>query len=998
MKKINNRFFLNIVFPSIFVFIIFVLMILWLILPRIEHKLIEKRKETVKELVNTVCSLLDEYNKEVEEGLLSLDEAKKRSCKRVGNMRYGDDNKDYFWITDTVPIMIFHPYLTELNGENLSQYADSQGNKLFMEAKRIAFESGQGYLSYLWQWKDDTTRIVSKISYIRLFSPWGWIVGSGVYIDDIKLEIVEIREFVLMVSGLVALVILVILVFIVNKSFKTEKAKQNAINMLLAERDYNAKITEITPVSIMSINKTGKIVFINRQAQLLFGLSKNELLSRSFNDLKWNITDWSGLKIEDKDLPFARVKKELLSLYDIQHRIKKGDQYLYLSVNTSPLLDERGDFNGVVNAIVDVTEQINNEKLVKQSKDRLNRAIIAGNMAWWEYDVMNNKIVSDKELLTLLLFKELPLTLNDFCNTVVTNDLERVLDSFNDLILGNTSTIEIEYQVSNNEEEPKWVHNRAQVVEYNQRNQAVRIAGIVHDITARKQMENKITLSERRFRGLIENSMDLIFTMDANGRFLYVSPSFESVLHIKTKDFIGTSFVDWVHPEDRLSVGEQLSNALLNEESCSFECFRFALADCQWNYVNSKLKPIHDDGKLLYYFGMASDITRIKQVESMDKEMQYMRKTAEFKQQFLANMSHEMRTPMNGIIGITEILSQTELQPKQKEYLDIIKSSAEVLLSIINDVLDISKIEAGKLVINYEIISIKEIMEQVNSIFHSLVRKKNLTFSINLAPELPKYIYIDKKRLLQVLNNLISNAVKFSENGTIEVNVQLVSRKDNDVVIRMDVMDSGIGIAKSQMEVLFNKFQQLDGTLTRKTEGTGLGLYISKQLVHILGGEIGVESQLGEGSRFWFTIKAEVVERKEKEATKENLDEIKTLGLNVLVVEDKLINQKVIELMLGKFGCKVIIANDGEEAITLFETNTFDIVFMDIQMPVMDGITATKILKQKYGKQLPPIIGLSANSMEGDAERFISMGLDDYLPKPVMMNSLFKKIVQWVSA
>jgi hypothetical protein len=259
------------------------------------------------------------------------------------------------------------------------------------------------------------------------------------------------------------------------------------------------------------------------------------------------------------------------------------------------------------------------------------------------------------------------------------------------------------------------------------------------------------------------------------------------------------------------------------------------------------------------------------------------------------------------------------------------------------------------------------------------------------------FIKIDETRLLQVITNLVSNAVKFTNNGSIDVKLFKIKEFGDKVHFRIEVTDTGIGIAKENQTRLFDFFSQVDANLTSNIKGAGLGLAISKQLVSLMDGEIGVESEPGKGSKFWFTFKAKKTEEKPE------IENIKVtsgkepinMGITILLAEDKILNQKVVSMMLQNAGCKVEIANNGLEALELFSENKFDIILMDIHMPDMDGITALNQLKEKY-KQLPPVIGLSASAMEGDAEKYINKGLDDYLAKPVKFNDLYHKIMEWL--
>ena len=390
-----------------------------------------------------------------------------------------------------------------------------------------------------------------------------------------------------------------------------------------------------------------------------------------------------------------------------------------------------------------------------------------------------------------------------------------------------------------------------------------------------------------------------------------------------------------------------------------------------------------------------------KNVE-LDKALAKAEEATRAKSEFLANMSHEIRTPLTGIMGMIEVFEKTGLSNNQLEYLNILKNTSENLMEVINQVLDFSKIEAGKVSLKFSEFTLEELFNSSQKFFGSICHKP-VAFQTLIDKNLPRYITADKNRISQVINNLLVNAVKFTDEGKISVTASLEAwkressnnglfEKNTDLVkVRIEVKDTGIGICEEKQKELFTPFAQADQDDRRNSEGTGLGLSICKQLVELHHGEIGTESKTGMGSTFWFTFIARP-EAEEKEREEENSypDNFSGKTLRILLAEDKKINQKVISLMLSYMGHEVSIAPDGQQAVEMFSPGSFDLILMDIQMPVMDGITATQKLKRLYSN-LPPIVGLSANAFEGDREKYMSKGMDEYLTKPVK-NEDFKRI------
>jgi len=374
------------------------------------------------------------------------------------------------------------------------------------------------------------------------------------------------------------------------------------------------------------------------------------------------------------------------------------------------------------------------------------------------------------------------------------------------------------------------------------------------------------------------------------------------------------------------------------------------------------------------------------------------------KSQFLANMSHEIRTPMNAIIGFSDLLADEDLTDEQKVEVNIIRESGKNLLALINDILDFSRIEAGQLSIEMIDCSLAELLNSVGSLMRPKVIEKGLEFKIAESNGLPAQIRSDPTRVQQCLINLIGNATKFTKKGHVYVNVSL-EVKDNQPYIRFDVADTGIGIPKDKQEAIFNSFTQADGSTTRQYGGTGLGLTITRQLAELLGGELSLTSEVGLGSVFSLLIPAGLDIYKQPFLDKHNISEmleqqydtseqVKFSG-SCLVAEDVLANQMVIKLMLEKAGVHVAIANDGKEALRQALGKSFDLIFMDIQMPNMNGYEAAKMLR-KAG-MTTPIVALTAHAMKGDDKKCIEAGCDDYLAKPVELDQLFKILDKYLS-
>ncbi len=552
------------------------------------------------------------------------------------------------------------------------------------------------------------------------------------------------------------------------------------------------------------------------------------------------------------------------------------------------------------------------------------------------------------------------------------------------------------------------------------------------DVTARKQSEAAAYQNATELRALFQAFPDLFLRVDRNGAVLDAQAGQSSDSFLSKEKFTGRNLGDLL-PADVLEHVRSAQEKV--RKTSAVEVVEFPIEDRQGRQIyEMRLLPLNWDEWIAIVRNITTRKRNEQRLTSVAQELEQKnqeletaldaaREATRTKSRFLANMSHEIRTPMNGVLGMADFLLGTELDPEQREYAQALQRSAGSLTSLINDILDFSCIEAGTLQLDRVVFSLHTALEQATSEFAPEAEAKGLEFVSTIAPNVPDAVVGDPARLRQVLANLLGNAVKFTERGSIGIIAELISQTRDELKLRFTVRDTGIGIPASDRDRLFETFTQADDSNTRKYGGTGLGLAISKQLVELLGGEIGVAGEPGAGSRFWFTARFEKAPKsvtadvvvpvprakaaQSHTATasshlasapkKEMPKEIPREVPKILLAEDNEINQRITLRLLQKLGLAADAVVNGREAVEALEKQRYDLVLMDCQMPDMDGFEATAVIRSREGKNRhQTICALTANAMAGDRERCLAAGMDDYISKPVGLEKLRDALVRWI--
>jgi len=536
---------------------------------------------------------------------------------------------------------------------------------------------------------------------------------------------------------------------------------------------------------------------------------------------------------------------------------------------------------------------------------------------------------------------------------------------------------------------------------------------------ARKRTETLLQESEALHRSILKASPDDITITDMEGNIRMLSPTgVEMFGYEHEEQLIGRNLLEFLAPQERERAMANIG-LLIRGDDVGTEEYRALRADGSVFIieVNGDLIRAADGTPASMIFIMR-DVTERKLIE---EQLRHAKEAAEAasiaKSRFLANMSHEIRTPMNGVIGMTDLLLSTDLNDTQREYAELVKHSGKILLSLINDILDLSKIEAHKITLQMEPFNLRRLVSRTLDLLSLKARESGLTLDWEIKNNVPLLLIGDEGRLRQILTNLIGNAIKFTQKGGVSLTVTLSSEEEQQVTLRFEVRDTGIGIAPDKLSLIFDPFSQADASTTRHYGGTGLGLAICKQLVELMGGTLGVESRLGKGSTFWFTAVFEkqtdqetAADAKQKPAAESPANPVAHRTVQqqeprvsgtprLLLAEDDTTNQVVIRAILSRSGYQVDLATNGLEAVRLLEQNDYDLVLMDCMMPEMDGYQATATIRDRSSgvrNHDLPIIALTANAMKEDRDLCLQAGMDDYLSKPVEVAELLAKLEKWL--
>ncbi|MDR2422795.1 MAG: PAS domain-containing protein [Deltaproteobacteria bacterium] len=655
-------------------------------------------------------------------------------------------------------------------------------------------------------------------------------------------------------------------------------------------------------------------------------------------------------------------------------------------------------------------------------RERLAAIIEASELGTWDWEIQTGAVIYNKRWAETIGYplEELEPTVETWENALLPEDLEKANKAVEEHCLGLTPSYECEFRLRRRDGSIIWAQDRGRVVERDPQGMARRLIGVMIDVSRQKAIEQSLAENNSQLELIFNAARIGAWDWDVVNGVIKFNDVYLDMLGYRPDEIKGTieEWESFVHPDELEATNAALDRALTEEDGMYASEIRMRHKDGHyvWTYDFGRVVTRDENGNALRMVGGHFDFDERKKMEmdffamqEHERELRLARDLAEestrAKSEFLANMSHEIRTPMNAIIGLTHLVLETELDDQQLDYIRRTEMAAKALLRIINDILDFSKIEAGKLEMEETSFQLVDVLNGMIDILEVKAVEKGLDFHLNLSPEVPSHFLGDPVRLGQVLNNLVSNAIKFTSKGAITVNVSLEERGEFDAVLLFSVADSGIGLTPEQIKGLFTPFTQADTSTTRKYGGTGLGLTISKRLVEMMDGRIWCQSQAGQGSVFNFTARLKI----NREAVKESNDpprgvskiseSLKAIhGAKILLTEDNEVNQLVASRILSKAGFEVKIANNGAEAVSMVQAEPFDLILMDIQMPEMDGLTATQAIRAMDGFDSIPIVAMTAHAMSGDRELSLAAGMNDHISKPINLTELYLTLLKWVPA
>ncbi len=972
-----------------------------------EVLLLKSAKNKLKEEVNFAYQIAYKIFSENINGNEKIAQAKIINLLRSLKFNKG---RGYYFIVDTDGNRIMYPLNPKKEGENILDLKDAQGKLFIKKMIRLVLIKRSGFYEYVRPHPLKKDKFYRKISYLRLFEPYDWIIGAGEYyvdlMEQIKKDVIDRLKLFILPEGIGLVIVNKNKILLKNnlpdfslpdKLFSGLIDKGRYIYditflpqlkwYLITIFDKESVVREASAISekisklikvIVAIIFVGIIIILLIQS--FFFNKLGNLVYKEFSKFVKFLrkTPETFKKIDLDSLQFdefkylARYANEMsAALEDLFNKLKQEKNYLEIVTENS----------GVGLAIIDQDKKIEFcnstfEELLNFSKADFNEEFFK---LFKLKDCVGKCGVFDENCKISYVFK----------------NKKPFISQRDSIIIHDGREIPVFYIVN-------------PIVE---NNEVIKLVIIIHDISEQRKIRKELF----RLKRAIEHAPISIVITDINGTIEFVNPFFCKVTGYSLKEAIGnnprilkTKYNEKLHGGlwDTILSGKVWTGEFLNKKKNG---------DFYWE--KAIIAPVFDEqNKIINFVAVKQDVTELKKLQKkLLKEKEKAEAANKIKSEFLASMSHEIRTPMNAILGFIDLFYDTELTETQKNYLDIIKSSSENLLRILNDILDLSKLEAGKMDFESITFNIKELVANSINIFSKKAGEKGLSLKYKIDNNVPLFLKGDITRISQIINNLLSNAIKFTDKGEVGVIVELKEIKDKTAEILITVYDTGKGIPEDKVKTIFEAFSQADSTIARKFGGTGLGLAIISKIVAAYNGKIWVESEVGKGSKFFVTLKLPVSkEYTSKKGIEKTFTNLTFENAKVLIAEDNPTNQILINEIFKRFNIYVDMAENGLIALKKLAENHYDLIFFDWHMPEMDGIEAIKILRKvekgelvknklleketitKLANRKYIVVALTAAVMSDDKKVLSDAGFDDFLSKPIIKEELLRVLKKYL--
>ncbi len=744
-----------------------------------------------------------------------------------------------------------------------------------------------------------------------------------------------------------------------------------------------------SPLAIAVGGPDSRFELVNPAFEKLFGYTSGEAIGQRVNDLLYPLS-FSREKTNDR---LKRVRLE--TIHETTKRRRKDGKLVDVEVNAGPVLMENGE-QGVLAIYKDISQRVAAEKALRESEELFRTVSNAAPVGIFLCDAEGSAIYANEWLIEKTGLSREQVAGTGFLSCIYPDDREQVIEAWGKALqqegiyrhshrmispTGTVSLVEANFRVLRSEDG---------IVKG--------FVGVVQDVTDQRSAEERLRQSEELFRTLSAVAPVGIALVNQRGELTYVNEQYTAMTGLSTEEVLRGGWMSVLHPDDLRRVVETMNAAIAHREDYAMS-YRLLTQDGRIAWVDTMAREFKfKDGGHQGYVVVIQDVTQGHRAAEYLREAKEAAEAANrAKSEFLANMSHEIRTPMNGILGMTELALDTELNPDQREYMDMVKSSAESLLGIINDILDFSKIEARQMEVECVPFSLLDCIESALHPLAVRAHQKGLEVTWAVQGEIPEALMGDPTRLRQILMNLAGNAIKFTKKGEVSVRAERLPSEDADIVIRFTVSDTGIGIPEEKHQLIFDAFSQADSSTTRDFGGTGLGLSISARLIRLMNGEIGLESSPGKGSTFTFTVRFTI--GRATESTPSAVPHPEIASKKVLVVDDNEANRRLLMRLLPEWGLEPVCAENGFDALVVFEKSRkegkpFPLILLDQDMPRMDGYEVAERIRQTAPREQVAIVFLTSAPSLADQNRDKRLGVERRLTKPLRRASLQEAVFQ----